>query len=159
MSIERTMPSSTIERRSSGSMTPRSASFTWSCVGSAIAAHSRKGRASGRGAAGLRREGGEIGAPAPLGPDLRRGEDEAGGRDGAGTRGGVGRIAAMAIGLAVLLLLLLAGEARAGLYRVAQCGWGVGAELDPSDPRDRRRRVLARPRRLHRRRPGSGRRG
>jgi hypothetical protein len=40
----------------------------------------------------------------------------------------------MAIGLAVVLLLAAAGEARGGLYRVAQCGWGVGAELDPSYP-------------------------
>lgn len=53
---------------------------------------------------------------------------------GAGTRGGVGRVAAMVIGLATVLLLLAAGEARGGLYRVAQCGWGVGAELDPSYP-------------------------
>jgi hypothetical protein len=53
---------------------------------------------------------------------------------GAGTRGGVGRLAAMVIGLATVLLLLAAGEARAGLYRVAQCGWGVGAELDPTYP-------------------------
>ncbi len=45
-----------------------------------------------------------------------------------GTRGGVGRIVAMGIGLAVALLLLLAGEARAGKYEVAQCGWYVGAD-------------------------------
>lgn len=51
-----------------------------------------------------------------------------------GTRGGLGRIVAMVIGLAVVLLLVLAGEARAGLYRVVQCGWGVGAELDPTYP-------------------------
>jgi hypothetical protein len=51
-----------------------------------------------------------------------------------GTRGGLGRIAAMVIGLAVVLLLALAGEARAGVYRAAQCGWGVGAELDPTYP-------------------------
>jgi hypothetical protein len=38
----------------------------------------------------------------------------------------------MAVGLAVLLVLAAAGEARAGVYEVAQCGWGVGAELDPS---------------------------
>ena len=37
-SIERTMPSSTIERRSSGSITARSFSVIWSLVGSAIAA-------------------------------------------------------------------------------------------------------------------------
>ena len=54
------------------------------------------------------------------------------GRGGVGTRGGVARVAAMAIGLAVVLLALATGEARAGLYRVVQCGWGVGAELDPS---------------------------
>lgn len=53
----------------------------------------------------------------------------------AGTRGGLGRIAAMVIGLAVVLMLVLAGAARAGTYKVAQCGWGVGAELDPSVPR------------------------
>lgn len=55
-------------------------------------------------------------------------------RGGVGTRGGLGRIAAMAVGLAVVLLLAAAGEARGGLYRVAQCGWGVGAELDPTYP-------------------------
>jgi hypothetical protein len=49
----------------------------------------------------------------------------------AGTRGGLGRIAAMVIGLAVVLVLVLAGAARAGTYRVAQCGWGVGTELAP----------------------------
>jgi hypothetical protein len=38
----------------------------------------------------------------------------------------------MVVGLAVLLALAVAGEARAGVYEVAQCGWGVGAELDPS---------------------------
>jgi hypothetical protein len=52
----------------------------------------------------------------------------------AGTRGGVGRIAAMVVGLALLMLLALAGEARAGTYEVAQCGWGIGAELDPATP-------------------------
>jgi hypothetical protein len=41
----------------------------------------------------------------------------------------------MVIGLAVLICLLLAGTARAGTYEVAQCGWGVGAELDPALPR------------------------
>jgi hypothetical protein len=50
-----------------------------------------------------------------------------------GTRGGVGRIVAMGIGLAVALLLLLAGEARAGKYAVAQCGWYVGADADWAD--------------------------
>jgi hypothetical protein len=52
------------------------------------------------------------------------------GRGTVGTRGGVGRITAMVIGLAVVLLLAAGGEARAGTYRVAQCGWGVGADLD-----------------------------
>jgi hypothetical protein len=37
---------------------------------------------------------------------------------------------AMGLGLAVALLLLLAGEARAGFYSVAQCGWYVGADAD-----------------------------
>jgi hypothetical protein len=50
------------------------------------------------------------------------------------SRGGLGRIAAMAIGLAVVVLLAVAAEARGDLYRVAQCGWGVGAELDPTYP-------------------------
>jgi hypothetical protein len=53
---------------------------------------------------------------------------------GAGTRGGLGRIVAMAIALAVVLTLVLVDAARAGTYRVAQCGWGVGTELDPSYP-------------------------
>ncbi|HEY2477673.1 MAG TPA: hypothetical protein VGI17_02990, partial [Solirubrobacterales bacterium] len=53
----------------------------------------------------------------------------------AGTRGGVGRIVAMVIALAVVLVLVLADVARAGTYNVAQCGWGVGVELDPSLPR------------------------
>lgn len=49
------------------------------------------------------------------------------------TRGGVGRILAMGIGLAVVVLLAAAGEARAGSYRVAQCGWYVGADADWAD--------------------------
>lgn len=52
----------------------------------------------------------------------------------AGTRGGVGRVAGMVVALAVVLALALAGEARAGTYRVAQCGWGVGVDLDPTYP-------------------------
>jgi hypothetical protein len=40
----------------------------------------------------------------------------------------------MVVGLTLVLLLALAGEARAGTYRVAQCGWGLGAELDPTFP-------------------------
>src|SRR6201996_8057153 len=50
-----------------------------------------------------------------------------------GTRG-VGRLAAMALALVVAACLLLSGEARAGTYRVAQCGWGASAELDPTYP-------------------------
>ncbi len=50
----------------------------------------------------------------------------------AGTRGGPGRVAAMVIGLAALAALVLADAARAGTYEVAQCGWGVGAQLDPA---------------------------
>jgi hypothetical protein len=51
----------------------------------------------------------------------------------------------MAIGLAVLFLLLLAGAARAGTYDVAQCGWGVGAELDRSLPATEGAAALFRP--------------
>ena len=48
----------------------------------------------------------------------------------AGTRGGGGRVAGMVFALVVVLFLLLAGEARAGFYDVAQCGWGVGVDAD-----------------------------
>ena len=50
-----------------------------------------------------------------------------------GTRGGYGRIVGAGIGLAVALLLLAAGEAKAGKYAVAQCGWYVGADADWAD--------------------------
>ena len=50
-----------------------------------------------------------------------------------GTRGGLARIVAMGIGLAVAVLLLVAGEARAGKYEVAQCGWYVGADASWAD--------------------------
>ena len=50
-----------------------------------------------------------------------------------GTRGGRGRIVAMGVGLAVALLLLAAGEARAAKYSVAQCGWHLGADADWAD--------------------------
>lgn len=50
-----------------------------------------------------------------------------------GTRGGLARIVAMGIGLAVAALLLIAGEARAGKYAVAQCGWYVGADAAWAD--------------------------
>src|SRR3954452_21986385 len=50
-----------------------------------------------------------------------------------GTRGGMGRIAAMGIALAVLLVLAVAGEARAAKYSVAQCGWFVGADAGWAD--------------------------
>jgi hypothetical protein len=56
-----------------------------------------------------------------------------GGRRGPGIRG-AGRLVAMALALIVVAFLLLAGEARAGTYRVAQCGWGLGVELDPTLP-------------------------
>jgi hypothetical protein len=49
------------------------------------------------------------------------------------TRGGWARIVAMGIGLAVAGLLLIAGEARAGTYEVAQCGWYVGADASWAD--------------------------
>ncbi len=47
-----------------------------------------------------------------------------------GTRGGRGRLLAMAVGLAIGLVLLAAGEARARQYAVTQCGWGAGADAD-----------------------------
>lgn len=50
-----------------------------------------------------------------------------------GIRGGLGRIIAMGLGLAVALLLLAAGEARAGQYSVVQCGWHVDANADWAD--------------------------
>jgi hypothetical protein len=50
-----------------------------------------------------------------------------------GTRGGVARLVAMGIGLAVALLLLVVGEAKAGRYAVAQCGWYVGADATWAD--------------------------
>lgn len=50
-----------------------------------------------------------------------------------GTRGRRGRIVAMGFGLALALLLLVAGEAKAAKYSVAQCGWHVGADADWAD--------------------------
>jgi len=50
-----------------------------------------------------------------------------------GTRGGLGRIVAIGVGLAVTVLLLLAAEARAGKYEVAQCGWYVGIDAAWAD--------------------------
>ncbi|HSS34456.1 MAG TPA: carboxypeptidase-like regulatory domain-containing protein [Solirubrobacterales bacterium] len=50
-----------------------------------------------------------------------------------GTRGGIGRVLAMGIALAVALLLLITGEARAGKYSVVQCGWYVGLDADWAD--------------------------
>jgi hypothetical protein len=50
-----------------------------------------------------------------------------------GTRGGLGRIVAMGIALALALLLLVAKEATAGKYSVAQCGWYVGADASWAD--------------------------
>jgi hypothetical protein len=50
-----------------------------------------------------------------------------------GTRAGLGRMLAIGIGLAVVLLLVVVGEARAGEYKVAQCGWYVGADADWAD--------------------------
>lgn len=47
-----------------------------------------------------------------------------------GTRGGFGRILVLGIALALALLLLMAKEASAGKYAVAQCGWYVGADAD-----------------------------
>jgi len=50
-----------------------------------------------------------------------------------GMRGGLARIVAMGIGLALAGLLLIAGEAKAGSYEVAQCGWYVGADANWAD--------------------------
>jgi hypothetical protein len=48
-------------------------------------------------------------------------------------RGGLGRVIAMGVALAVAILLVAVGEARAGKYAVAQCGWYVGAHADWAD--------------------------
>ncbi|MDX6595310.1 MAG: hypothetical protein QOI72_692 [Solirubrobacterales bacterium] len=50
-----------------------------------------------------------------------------------GARAGLARVVAIGIGLAVAILLLVAGEARAGRYAVAQCGWYVGADAAWAD--------------------------
>lgn len=50
-----------------------------------------------------------------------------------GTRGGLARIVAMGIALALALLLLVAREATAGKYAVAQCGWYIGADANWAD--------------------------
>lgn len=50
-----------------------------------------------------------------------------------GTRGGFGRILVLGIALALALLLVVAKEASAGKYAVAQCGWYVGADASWAD--------------------------
>ena len=45
-----------------------------------------------------------------------------------GTRGWRGRIVAIGLGLALALMLSGGGEAKAGKYAVAQCGWHLGAD-------------------------------
>ena len=50
-----------------------------------------------------------------------------------GARGGRGRVVGLGIGLAIALLLVVAGEARGAKYTVAQCGWHVGADADWAD--------------------------
>lgn len=50
-----------------------------------------------------------------------------------GTRAGIGRIVAIGIALALALLLLVAKEATAGKYSVAQCGWHLGADASWAD--------------------------
>jgi hypothetical protein len=47
-----------------------------------------------------------------------------------GTRGGIGRVVGLGVALAAALLLLVAAEAKAGKYQVAQCGWHVGADAN-----------------------------
>jgi hypothetical protein len=50
-----------------------------------------------------------------------------------GTRAGIGRIVAIGVALALALLLLVAKEATAGKYSVAQCGWHIGADASWAD--------------------------
>jgi hypothetical protein len=50
-----------------------------------------------------------------------------------GARGGVVRIVVLGVLLALSVLLLVAAEAQAGKYAVAQCGWYVGADADWAD--------------------------
>jgi hypothetical protein len=50
-----------------------------------------------------------------------------------GTRAGRGRMVALGVLLALSLLLLVASEAKAGKYVVAQCGWYVGADASWAD--------------------------
>jgi hypothetical protein len=45
----------------------------------------------------------------------------------------LGRIFAIGAALALVAVLLLAAEARAGKYAVAQCGWYIGADADWAD--------------------------
>lgn len=50
-----------------------------------------------------------------------------------GTRGGLARLLVLGVALALALLLLMAKEASAGKYAVAQCGWYVGADASWAD--------------------------
>ena len=50
-----------------------------------------------------------------------------------GTKRGIARVVAIGTALATAVLLLAAGEARAGKYEVAQCGWYVGADATWAD--------------------------
>lgn len=50
-----------------------------------------------------------------------------------GTRAGLGRMIALGVLLALSVLLLVASEAKAGKYAVAQCGWYVGADASWAD--------------------------
>lgn len=50
-----------------------------------------------------------------------------------GTRIAIGRIVALGVLLAMSVLLLAAAKASAGTYRVAQCGWYVGADASWAD--------------------------
>jgi len=50
-----------------------------------------------------------------------------------GTRGGRGRLVAIGVGLVLSLLLVVASEATAGKYAVAQCGWHLGADATWAD--------------------------
>jgi hypothetical protein len=50
-----------------------------------------------------------------------------------GTRGGRGRIVVLGVSLVLALMLLVASEAKAGKYTVAECGWHIGADAGWAD--------------------------
>ena len=121
------MPSSTIERRSSGSMTARSFSVIWSSVGRASRPFSQR-RVAHR-PPSLARE--SVAARSALGASTCTSSEGGADVGDAGRASGGSWRSGSALALA--LLLLAAREARAGKYAVAQCGWHVGADADWAD--------------------------